>query len=83
MVDLEAIQDKEAREKAIRKRLQSNRKKAQKVKEAKEKAEQKEEETLDKATDKTTWKGKKKIPELVTMEGKSSVNAASIVDSRS
>lgn len=42
MIDLEAIEDTEARERAVKKRLESDRKKALKVKEAEEKATQKE-----------------------------------------
>lgn len=71
MVDLEAIEDEEAREKAVKKRAESDRKKAQKVKEAEEKAEQKEKDKQEKATEKAAekaaeqgkGKGKKKSSE--------------------
>lgn len=48
MIDLAAIEDEEAWEKAVKKRLESDRKKQQKVKEAEKKAEQKEKERLEK-----------------------------------
>lgn len=50
MIDLETIDNEEAREKAVNKCLESDCKKAQKVKEAEKKAERKENEILEKAS---------------------------------
>lgn len=80
MIDLDAIEDEDVWEKALNKRFESDRKKAQKVREAEEKAELKEKERLEKAAEKANKKGKKKVPAVVDMEGKTLVPANSTVD---
>lgn len=80
MVDLEAIEDDDAREKAVKRRLESDRKKALKVREAEEKAEQREKEKLERASEKANKKGKKKVSAPVEMEGKIPVRTTSTVD---
>ena len=87
MVDLNTIEDDSAREKAVKRRLDSDRKKAQKVKEAEDKAEQKEKERLERAAEKAAKKGKKKVttpgPEddAVPVAAGSTVNSDSRVPS--
>jgi sRNA-binding protein len=91
MVDLEAIEDEEAREKAVKKRAESDRKKAQKVKEAEEKAEQKEKDKQEKASEKVAekaaeqgkGKGKKKSSEPAKTGAKVPVATSSTVDAGS
>ena len=61
MLDLNAIEDETARDKAVRRRLESDRKKAEKVKLAEEKADQKEKERLERAAEKAARKGKRKV----------------------
>lgn len=60
MIDLIGIEDEVERAKALKRRIEEDRKKAQKVKEAEEKAEQKELERQQKALQKTSKKGKRK-----------------------
>lgn len=83
MVDLEAIEDKEARDKAMKKRLESDKKKAQKVKEAEEKKEQKERERLERAADKGKSKGKRKVGDAANSDTRSPIPTSSPVDSSS
>lgn len=52
IINLKAIEDDDVRDKAIKKRLESDHKKAQKVREAEEKAEHNERERLEKALEK-------------------------------
>ena len=61
MVDLIGIEDEEERAKALKRRLEEDRKKAQKVREAEQKAEQKELEKQQRAQEKTAKKGKKRV----------------------
>lgn len=61
MVDLQGIEDETERAKALKRRIEEDRKKAQKVREAEERAEQKELEKELKAKEKSGRKGKKKI----------------------
>ena len=61
MVDLIGIEDENERAKALKRRVEEDRKKAQKVREAEQKAEQKELEKQQKAQEKTARKGKKKV----------------------
>lgn len=69
IVELADVDDNEAREKALKKREESDRKKAQKVRETAEKAALREKERIDKAAEKAAekavekGKGKKKSPE--------------------
>ena len=61
MVDLAGIEDETERAKAIKRRIEEDRKKALKVKEAEEKAQQKELERQQKASEKPSRKGKRKV----------------------
>ena len=61
MVDLIGIEDETERAKALKRRIEEDRKKAQKVREAEQKAEQKELEKQQRAQEKTAKKGKKKV----------------------
>ena len=83
MVDLNAIEDDTARDKAVRKRLESDRKKAQKVKEAEEKAEQKEKERLERAAEKAAKKGKRKVSTPGPLDDAVPLAAGSTVHSES
>lgn len=83
MVDLDAIEDKEARDKAVKKRLESDKKKAQKVKEAEEKKELREKERLERAGDKGKSKGKRKVGNAAISDSKSPLPNPSPVDSSS
>ena len=60
MLDLQGIEDESERAKALARRIEEDRKKAQKVREAEERALQKELEKEQKAKEKSTRKGKKK-----------------------
>lgn len=83
MVDLDGIEDKEAREKAMKKRLESDKKKAQKVKDAEEKAEQREREKQERAAEKGKTKGKRKVGDAANSGSKSPLPTSSPVDSTS
>ena len=83
MLDLNAIEDESAREKAVRRRLDSDRKKAQKVKEAEEKAEHREMEKLERAAEKAAKKGKKKVTTPGVLDETIPVADASTVQSGS
>lgn len=83
MLDLNSIEDENAREKAMRKRLESDRKKALKVKEAEEKAQQKEKERLDREAEKAARKGKKKVTTPGGSDDVMAVPAASAINSGS
>jgi len=80
MEDLNAIDDEAARSKALQKRLESDRRKSQKLKEAQEKAELKEQERLVKLNEKSSKKAKRKATPLET-EGNVSLNKSPTVDS--
>jgi hypothetical protein len=81
IIELADVEDDEAREKAVKKREESDRKKAQKVKDAAEKAALKEKERIEKAAEKAAKKekGKKKTVEPAKNE-KEAVGASSTVD---
>jgi hypothetical protein len=61
MLDLQRIEDENERAKAMKRRIEEDRKKALRVKEAEEKADQKEREKLEKSLEKSTKKGRKKM----------------------
>jgi len=72
MVDLAGIEDETERAKAIKRRIEEDRKKALKVKEAEEKAQQKELERQQKASEKkASRKGKRKVSTPGEDQGKS------------
>jgi hypothetical protein len=73
MLDLQGILDENERAKAMKRRIEEDRKKALRVKEAEEKADQKEREKNQKSLEKSTKKGKKKMNPPPEPEGKSSV----------
>ena len=73
MVDLQSIEDENERAKAMKRRIEEDRKKALRVKEAEERADQKEREKLQKSLEKSTKKGKKKMDPPLEPEGKSPV----------
>ena len=73
MVDLQGIEDENERAKAMKRRIEEDRKKALRVKEAEERADQKEREKLQKSLEKSTKKGKKKMNPPLEPEGKSPV----------
>jgi hypothetical protein len=83
MVDLEGIEDKNERAKALSRRLEEDRKKALKVKEVEEKAVQKEMEKLQKSLEKTNMRGKKKMHPHSEPECKSLVSPTPTNDSGS
>ena len=64
MVDLQCIEDEKERAKAMKRRIEEDRKKALRVKEAEERADQKEKEKLQKSLEMSTKKGKKKMNPL-------------------
>jgi hypothetical protein len=61
MQDLLGIEDEAERAKALKRRVEEDRRKAQKIKEAEEKALQREEEKQQKAAEKSSKKGKRKV----------------------
>lgn len=83
MLDLNAIEDDNARDKAVRRRLESDRRKAQKVKEAEDKADQKEKDRLERAADKAAQKGKRKVSTPGAPDDTIPVPAGSAVNSGS
>jgi hypothetical protein len=60
MLDLQSIEDENERAKAMKRRIEEDRKKALRVKEAEERADKKEREKLQKSLEKPSKKGKKK-----------------------
>jgi hypothetical protein len=83
MQDLKGIEDDNDRAKALKRRIEEDRKKALKVKEAEEKAHLKELERQQKAAAKSTKKGKKKVSTPVEVEMISHVQPSPTVDSGS
>jgi hypothetical protein len=85
IIELADVEDDEAKEKAVKKREESDRKKAQKVKDAAEKAALREKERIQKAAEKVAEKaaekekGKKKTVEPAKNE-KEAAGASSTVD---
>ena len=73
MVDLQGIEDENERAKAMKRRIEEDRKKALKVKEAEERADQKQREKVEKTLEKSIKKGKKKMNPPPEPEGKSPV----------
>ena len=73
MVDLQGIEDHNERAKAMKRRLEEDRKKALKVKEAEERADQREKENIQKSVEKSIKKGKKKMNPPPEPDGKSPV----------
>ena len=71
MVDLQGIEDKHERAKALSRCFEEDRKKTLRVKELEEKAAQREMEKLQKSLEKSSIKGKKKINPPSEPEGKS------------
>ncbi len=61
MFDLQCIEDENERAKAMKRRIEEDRKKSMRVKEAEERADQKEQEKLQKSLEKSTKKGKRKM----------------------
>ena len=61
MLDLQGIEDENERAKAMKRRIEEDRKKTLRVNEAEEKADQKEREKLQKSLEKSTKKGRKKM----------------------
>ena len=61
MLDLQSIEDENERAKAMKRRIEEDRKKAQRVKETEEKTDQKEREKLHRSLEKSTEKGKSKM----------------------
>ena len=83
MVDLQGIEDENERAKAMKRRIEEDRKKAQRVKEAEERANQKEREKVHKSLEKSTKKGKKNMNPPPEPEGKSPVAASPTYESGS
>ena len=93
MLELVGIEDDETYKKAVKRRAESDRKKAQKVKEATEKVEKREKERLEKAAqnvianavDKGKGKGKtnNKLSNPRKENGKERIGASSTVDAGS
>jgi hypothetical protein len=83
MEDLKGIQDDNDRAKALKRRIEEDRKKALKVKEAEEKAHLKELERHEKAAAKSTKKGKKKVATPGEVEIITHVQPSPTVDSSS
>ena len=73
MLDLQCIEDENERAKAMKRRIEEDRKKALRVKEAEERADQKEREKQQKSLEKSTKKGRKKMNPPPEPEGKSPV----------
>ena len=73
MVDLQGIEDENERAKAMKRRIEEDRKKALRVKEAEERANQKEQERVQKSQENSIKKGKKKMNPPPEPEGKSPV----------
>ena len=73
MMDLQGIEDETERARAMKRRIEDDRKKAMRVKEAEERADQKEREKLEKSNEKSTKKNKRKIITPQEPEGKSLV----------
>ena len=82
LLDLQCIEDQNERAKVMKRRIEEDRKKAQRVKEAEERGDQREREKLQKSLEKSTKKGKKMMdpPEP---EGKSLVAPSPTYDSGS
>jgi hypothetical protein len=83
MEDLKGIQDNNDRAKALKRRIEEDRKKALKVKEAEEKAHLKELERREKAAAKSTKKGKKNVATPGEVEIITPVQPSPTVDSGS
>lgn len=93
MLELVGIEDEETCKKAIKRRAESDRKKAQKVKEATEKVEKREKEKLEKAAQKVIakavekgkgkGKGNKNLSDLRKENDKEPIGASSTVDAGS
>lgn len=83
MHDLQGIEDEKQRAKALKKCIEEDRKKAQKVRDAEEKAEQRELEKQQKTAEKTSKKGKKKVNPPRETQGKSPVIQSPTGDSGS
>ena len=73
MLDLQGIEDENERAKAIKRRIEEDRKKALRVKEAEERADQREREKLQNSLEKSTKKGKRKMDPPQEPEGKSPI----------
>ena len=73
MLDLQCIEDENERAKAMKRRIDEDRKKALRVKEAEERADKKEREKLEKSLEKSTKKGKRKMDPPPQPEGESPV----------
>ena len=73
MIDLQGIEDEDERAKAMKRRFEEDRKKAQRVKEAEERADQKEREKVQRSLEKSIKKGKKKMNPPPEPEGKSPI----------
>jgi hypothetical protein len=73
MLDLQRIEDENERAKAMKRRIEEDRKKALRVKEAEERADQKEREKLQKSLERSTKKGRKKMNPPTEPEGKSPI----------
>ena len=73
MLDLQGIEDENERARAIKRRIEDDRKKTIRVKEVEERADQKEREKLDKSLEKSTKKDKRKMNPPPEPEGKSPV----------
>lgn len=80
MVDLKAITGKEAHERAVKKRLKLDRKKAHKVKEVEEKVEQKEKERLKKTNEMANRRAEEDSRSYCC--GRDDTRAASALDTR-
>ena len=83
MQDLKGIEDDNERAKALKRRIEEDRKKALKVKEAEEKAQLRELERQQKAAGKSAKKGKKKVTTPVEVEMMNHVQPSPTVDSNS
>jgi len=80
MEDLDAIEDDTERSKALKKRLDSDRKKSQRLKEAQDKAELKEQERLARLSEKGSRKSRRRATPVET-QGTVSLNKSPTVDS--
>jgi len=80
MEDLDAIEDDTERSKAVKKRLDSDRKKSQKVKEAHERAQLKEQDRLARLSEKSSRRSKRKSTPVET-QGNISLNKSPTIDS--
>jgi hypothetical protein len=74
MVDLQCIEDENERAKAMKRRIEEDRKKALRVREAEERADQREREKLEKSVEKSTKKDKRSMNPPPELEGKSPID---------